>query len=342
MAKNKELENVTEEMKETAAEEVLENKMEDDATEETAEREQEASRTTLMIDRNTADPAITDASRWHFYETAARSNDEMRRPVFYGVLIGSRRLRVGERNIWAAEVQHRSQQNGIQGMILIPYNELIAESDGISNNGAETRINAMIGAVVEFIITGVVRETDMIVGSRTKAMEILRNRYYIPADRSRRAQIHAGRLVQSRIMAVTPYTLLLDIFGAECRINRQEVKWEWTASLTEDYTVGDILTVKIESVEIEGTTVKVSATGKTGDNPDIANLRYTPVNSMQLGEVTSYANGVYFIRLYAGVNAVAHIITGDKGCGVGDKVKLRVTSFNRNAGTVTGKIVAVF
>ena len=296
----------------------------------------------LLWNRGGDNRVKSEVSKWHYYETAAFQQDYLRRPVFFGTLIAARRIKVGEKSVWTGEVQHINKQSNIRGLISIPYMELLKDADNISNSEAESRINAMIGATVEFIISGVIRETDMIIGSRKKAMEILQRRYYLPSDRDALPQIHNGRLVQARIMAVTPYTLQLDVFGVECKINRQEVKWEWTASLLQDYAVGDVLTVRVENVQHENGEISVVVTGKIGENPDIANLKYTPVNSLQLGEITSFVNGIYFIRLYAGVNAVAHIVLGDKGCGVGDRIKLRVTAFNRELGTVTGKIVAVF
>ena len=300
------------------------------------------SRRTLMLNRNVGSSISNDATRWHFYETAAYQHDYMRRPVFFGILVAARRIRAGDQYVWTAEVQHTSERTGINGVISIPYMELLVNSDKMSSTEVESRINAMLGAAVEFIVTDVIRENDMILGSRIKAMEILQRRYYFSSDRDQRPQVHLGRLVQARIMMVTPYTLTLDVFGAECRINKQEVKWEWTTSLAEDYSVGDVITVKVENVNIADGKVTVSVTGKTAENPDVQNLKYAPINSLQLGEVTSFANGIYFIRLFVGVNAVSHIVLGDKGCGVGDKIKMRVTAYNRAQGTVTGKIVAVF
>ena len=204
-------------------------------------------------------------------------------------------------------------------------------------------INSMIGAEIDFIVMGLVDEMKSAIGSRAKAMEFKRRRYYFPNNVGF-VHIEVGRIVEGRVMAVGDKMIRLEAFGAECVVHAKNLGWEWVSDARTHYSIGDRVQATITSIEADEETGDVSIEVDMRElkrDEAIKALKNCMIKGSYFGEVTDVHKGGYFINLVNHANAYAHKSMDHKYVGRGDKVLFVVRSLDFERGLAKGLITRI-
>jgi len=136
--------------------------------------------------------------------------------------------------------------------IVIPLKEMNIKVIGGEDETVSERmdrelrlLNAMIGAEIDFMIMGINNKERSVVASRKIAMERKREVFYLKPDDAGNSTIYEGRLVQARIIAVGLKAVRVEVFGVECSIRAQNLRWEWIGDARDHYYVGDYIVVRV-------------------------------------------------------------------------------------------------
>ena len=63
-------------------------------------------------------------------------------------------------------------------------------------------------------------------------------------------QVREGRVVQARVTAVAEKSIRIEVFGVECSVLARDLAWEWICDAHDLYTVGDVILVRIQSIDL--------------------------------------------------------------------------------------------
>lgn len=201
-------------------------------------------------------------------------------------------------------------------------------------------LNNMLGAEIDFIVRGIDAKERKIVGSRREAMLKKRQTFYFETGPDGTYRVYECRIVQARVVAVAEKGIRVEIFGAECSIMARDLSWEWIGDAHERYAVGDAILVRIQSVQrpsLEELRIRADVKSIT-PNAGSEALRCCRVQGKYIGRVTGVRNGVVYIRLTNGVNAVAHSCYDYRTPGKMDDVSFVVTRIDEEHGVTLGLI----
>lgn len=233
--------------------------------------------------------------------------------------------------------------------IVIPANEMmidISEYDDQSNLELNNRyaqiLSRMLGAEIDFIISGIDKKEKKVVGSRKSAMLKKRQQYYIN-EIDGKPRITVGKKVESRVVAVGDKTMRVEMFGVETVVSIKNAAWEWLEDLRDTYEVGDRIYVKIMELEvIDQNEIYVSASIKEAmDNPSKENIKKCIVQGKYIGKVTGLDQNVIYVRLNVGVNAIALAVHDRKAPTKRDEVSFVITRIDEDNGIAIGIITKV-
>ncbi len=233
--------------------------------------------------------------------------------------------------------------------IIVPMTEMMINLDEERGEGYTvteklTRVcNAMLGCEIDVIIKGMDKENESIVASRKDAMNRKRQRFHLTPLSDGLPQVRVGRIVEARIVGTTQNVARLEVFGVETTLPGSQLSWDWIANVSEKFHVGDTLDVLI--TETSGTTVddvKVVVDVKSiTRNISKENLSKCAVQNKYIGEVTNVRNGVAYIRLKIGVNAIAHTNYDRRTPARGDIVSFVIVRINPEFSNVSGIITKI-
>ncbi|MCL1884444.1 MAG: S1 RNA-binding domain-containing protein [Defluviitaleaceae bacterium] len=236
--------------------------------------------------------------------------------------------------------------------IVIPLSEMNLEIDRSEskdeqehNERASRLLSKMMGVEIDFVVKGISNEGEerAAVASRKAAMYRLRRRYYLNVGASGKPQVHPGRIVEARIIAVSRFVIRVEIFGVETPIHTPELSWEYIADCRDIYFVGDTIQVRIRSVEgdtEENLVVRANAKSLT-ENTVAEKLRNLKPQTNCMGRVVDTGGGVTFIRLVDGLRAIAHKCFDQRKPGRGDDVLFVVTKIDEESDVVIGVIARI-
>ena len=258
----------------------------------------------LTIDAR--DEIQTDEDReaiiWHDIQNSHRT-----RRILTGMLDGVEKTESG---LTLAVVNYRGFR------VAIPVKEMMLYT-GKTPSGREFMelmdqlnriLNARLGSEIDFIVKGYDNETRSVVGSRREAMLRKRQTFYFDTDEMGEHLIYEGRVVQARVVAVAEKVIRVEVFGVETSIVARGLSWEWIGNARDHFNVGDRILVrvlKINRTDLEHLTIRVDARSVSATNSH-DNLKKCMPQCRYAGRVTDVRNGVVFIRLNNGVNAIAH------------------------------------
>lgn len=234
--------------------------------------------------------------------------------------------------------------------ILIPMSEMsINLSDDIrhlegSLNERLTRIcNTMLGAEVDVVIKGMDKKNRSVVASRQDAMRRKREKFYLTPLSDGLPHVREGRVVEGRIIAVTPMVARIELFGVEVSMAAAELSWDWISNVSDRFHVGDTINVLIEKLEGDSVdNLKITPNVRSLiPNTSVQNLEKCMAQGRYIGEVTNIHNGVVYLRLKNGVNAIAHTNYDKRNPGKGDVVSFVITRINHDYGNVSGVITRI-
>ena len=233
--------------------------------------------------------------------------------------------------------------------IIVPMTEMMINLDEERGEGYTvteklTRVcNAMLGCEIDVIIKGMDKANESIVASRKDAMNRKRQRFHLTPLSDGLPQVRVGRIVEARIVGTTQNVARLEVFGVETTLPGSQLSWDWIANVSEKFHVGDTLDVLI--TETSGTTVddvKVVVDVKSiTRNISKENLNKCAVQNKYIGEVTNVRNGVAYIRLKIGVNAIAHTNYDRRTPARGDIVSFVIVRINPEFSNVSGIITKI-
>ena len=204
-------------------------------------------------------------------------------------------------------------------------------------------LNARLGSEIDFIVKGYDNETRSVVGSRREAMLRKRQTFYLDTDEMGEHLIYEGRVVQARVVAVAEKVIRVEVFGVETSIVARGLSWEWIGNARDHFNVGDRILVrvlKINRTDLEHLTIRVDARSVSATNSH-DNLKKCLPQCRYAGRVTDVRNGVVFIRLNNGVNAIAHSCYDPRYPGKKDDVSFAVTRIDEEQGVAIGIITRI-
>ena len=204
-------------------------------------------------------------------------------------------------------------------------------------------LNARLGSEIDFIVKGYDNETRSVVGSRREAMLRKRQTFYLDTDEMGEHLIYEGRVVQARVVAVAEKVIRVEVFGVETSIVARGLSWEWIGNARDHFSVGDRILVrvlKINRTDVEHLTIRVDARSVSATNSH-DNLKKCMPQCRYAGRVTDVRNGVVFIRLNNGVNAIAHSCYDPRYPGKKDDVSFAVTRIDEEQGVAIGIITRI-
>lgn len=233
--------------------------------------------------------------------------------------------------------------------VAIPLTEMvIAQSDAGGRYAGQAQrlerlVNNMMGCQVDFIIRGLDTASRSIVASRKDAMLRKQRTFYLTPAADGLPQIREGRIVQARVTAVAEKSIRLEVFGVECSVLARDLSWEWICDAHERYTVGDVILVRIRSVDVSNSeSIRVEADPRSvTDNPLPERLQAVKEQSRYAGQITEVRRGIIYIRLYNGVNAIAHNCLDRRSPAKKDQVSFVVTHINRDQCVAVGIVTRI-
>lgn len=293
----------------------------------------------LTIDAR--DEIQTDEDReaiiWHDIQNSHRT-----RRILTGMLDGVEKTESG---LTLAVVNYRGFR------VAIPVKEMMLYT-GKTPSGREFMelmdqlnriLNARLGSEIDFIVKGYDNDSRSVVGSRREAMLRKRQTFYFDTDEMGEHLIYEGRVVQARVVAVAEKVIRVEVFGVETSIVARGLSWEWIGNARDHFNVGDRILVrvlKINRTDVEHLTIRVDARSVSATNSH-DNLKKCMPQCRYAGRVTDVRNGVVFIRLNNGVNAIAHSCYDPRYPGKKDDVSFAVTRIDEEQGVAIGIITRI-
>ena len=230
--------------------------------------------------------------------------------------------------------------------ILVPLTEmLIFQSDDsdMDYSQFERICSTMLGAEIDVIIKGIDKKTESVVASRRDAMMRKREKFYLTPLSDGLPHVREGRIVEARIIGVTQLVARLEVFGVETTLGASELSWDWLPNVSDKFSVGDRLNVLIK--EIRGDkpdNLRIIADVKSITvNTSMENISKCTVQNRYVGVITNVRNGIAYLRLKVGVNAIAHTNYDRRTPAKGDMVSFVITRINTEYGNVAGIITKI-
>ncbi len=233
--------------------------------------------------------------------------------------------------------------------ILVPMTEMMINLSEERGEGytlserLERVCNTMLGAEIDVMIKGMDKKNGSVVASRQDAMMRKREKFYLTPLSDGLPQVREGRIVEGRIIGVTQLVARVELFGVETTLAASELSWDWLPNVSDKFHVGDKLNVLIK--ELKGDSIDnlriVADVKSITTNVSMENLKKCQVQNKYIGEITNVRNGVAYIRLKIGVNAMAHTNYDRRTPGKGDIVSFVITRINPEYGNVTGIITKI-
>ena len=130
-----------------------------------------------------------------------------------------------------------------------------------------------------------------VVGSRTAAMEILRDIFFIHKNRKKNAQIaprscKVGDIQYAHVIGVKEEFVLVECCGVETRIHNVDLAFDVPDNCEERYSAGDVIQVRVRGVSVKDNKVELSLSGKLNLTPkNIINIKE---NALYPGKVARY------------------------------------------------------
>jgi len=278
-----------------------------------------------------------DALIWHEIQNSFRT-----RRILTGTLDGVERTNSGTT---LAVVSYKGFRVAIPAKEMMLYAEDAPAGADRSEMlaGLNRILSSRLGSEIDFVVKGMDRNARSIVASRKDAMLRKRRSFYMDTDESGQHMIYEGRVVQARVVAVAEKIIRVEVFGVECAIVARDLSWEWMGDARDHFNVGDrilvrVLTIDCGSVERLSITADVRSVANT---TNVDNLKKCQPQCRYAGRITDVRNGVVYIRLNNGVNAIAHACYDLRTPGKKDDVSFAVTRLNEEQGVAIGIITRI-
>jgi small subunit ribosomal protein S1 len=163
-------------------------------------------------------------------------------------------------------------------------------------------LDELVGQTFEFKILKYNRKRSNIVLSRRAILE--KERESKRADTL--AAIHEGQIVEGIVKNITDYGVFIDLGGVDGLLHITDISWGRVKHPSELFAVGDTISVKVLSFDLEKERVSLGMKQLSVDPWSVAAERY-PVGARVNGVVVSLTDYGAFIELEEGIEGLIHV-----------------------------------
>ncbi len=163
-------------------------------------------------------------------------------------------------------------------------------------------LDELVGKTFEFKILKYYRKRSNIVLSRRAILEKEREEKRATTLSS----IHEGKVVDGVVKNITDYGVFIDLGGVDGLLHITDISWGRVKHPSELFSVGDPITVKILSFDLEKERVSLGMKQLTVDPWSIAAEKYA-VESRVTGTVVSLTDYGAFVELEEGIEGLIHV-----------------------------------
>jgi len=147
--------------------------------------------------------------------------------------------------------------------------------------------------------------------NRKRSNIVLSRRAILEKDREEKrsatlASIHEDKVVEGVIKNITDYGVFIDLGGVDGLLHITDISWGRVKHPSELFSVGDSITVKILSFDLEKERVSLGMKQLSPDPWSVATERY-PVGSKVTGVVVSLTDYGAFVELEEGIEGLIHV-----------------------------------
>ena len=163
-------------------------------------------------------------------------------------------------------------------------------------------LDELVGKTFEFKILKYNRKRSNIVLSRRAILEKEREEKRSTTLTS----IHEGKVVDGIVKNITDYGVFIDLGGVDGLLHITDISWGRVKHPSELFAVGDTISVKILSFDLEKERVSLGMKQLTTDPWSVASEKYA-VGSKVTGVVVSLTDYGAFVELEEGIEGLIHV-----------------------------------
>ena len=163
-------------------------------------------------------------------------------------------------------------------------------------------LDELVGKTFEFKILKYNRKRSNIVLSRRAILEKEREEKRSTTLTS----IHEGQIIEGIVKNITDYGVFIDLGGVDGLLHITDISWGRVKHPSELFSVGDTISVKVLSFDLEKERVSLGMKQLSADPWSIASEKYA-VGSKVTGVVVSLTDYGAFVELEEGVEGLIHV-----------------------------------
>ena len=193
---------------------------------------------------------------------------------------------------------------------------------------------SMTGAMIDYVITGIDRESDCCTASRRSAMYVRRKGFTKLTPR-------VGKKVPVNVLAVGSSHLLATCGGYDMTLSQRDLSYGMLGDLRDKYHPGETLTAILKVYDEENQALQVSVKEAEPHPFDGVEIRY-PLNCRRASVISGKYKGGVFCKLEENLDCLCtySMYQNDEDFDVGDQVIVVITKYDYERKLVYGKIVA--
>lgn len=195
-------------------------------------------------------------------------------------------------------------------------------------------LRSMTGAVIDYVITGIDRESDCCTASRRSAMYVRRKAFTKLAPR-------VAKKVSVNVLAVGASHLLANCGGYDMTLSQRDLSYGMLGDLRDKYHPGETLTAVLKEYDEGNQTIRVSVKEAEPHPFDGVEIRY-PLNCRRASVISGKYKGGVFCKLEENLDCLCtySMYQCDEDFDIGDQVIVVIAQYDYPRKLVYGKIVA--
>lgn len=195
-------------------------------------------------------------------------------------------------------------------------------------------LRSMTGATIDYVITGIDRESDCCTASRRLAMGVRRRSFLKLTPK-------VGKKVSVNILAVGATHLLATSGGFDMTLSQRDLSYGMISDLREKFHPGEMHTAILKEYDDETKQLRVSVKEAEPHPFDGVEIRH-PLNSRRASTISGKYKGGVFCKLEENLDCLCtySMYQCDEDFDIGDQVIVVITKYDYTRKLVYGKIVA--
>lgn len=215
--------------------------------------------------------------------------------------------------------------------VLIPEQEIWFDEEA---SRPEHVLRSMLGATIDYVITGIDRENDCCTASRRSALYIRRKAFL-------KLKPKAGKKVKADVLAVGASHLLATCGGFDITLSQRDLSYGMIFDLREKFHPGETLNAVLKEYDRKNKSITISVKEAKPHPFDGVEIRY-PLNCRRASVISGKYKGGVFCKLEEDLDCLCtySLYQCDEDFDVGDRVIVVITQHDYARKLVYGKIVA--